>query len=437
MSMISWNCQGLGRAQDLVIPRLREMRKEHFPDMLFLMETKQKRDILIDLQTWLGYDRIMTVNPIGYSGGLALMWKNSVNINFKYVDKNLVDFKVMFGKDCFFVSCIYGEPAVSNRSKLWEKLSRIGVHRKEPWCMLGDFNEIRNNGEKIGGPRRSEASFQAFNDMLQIGNMTELPSSGNSFTWGGQRGNLSIQSKLDICFGNQRWFTLFPVSNQVFMEKRGSDHRPVLVRLINVSESYRGSFRFDERLLHKQGIQEEIKKAWLTNHPLFETRVSDRLKNCRKAISRWKKKENLNARDSIKQIQCALEMEQSARFPSTTRIRFLKSELVQAYKDEELFWKQRCKEKWAVKGDLNTKYYHASVKANRSRKRIIKLLDDMGREHFSEAAKGEVATDYFQKLFTSTHPGDFTGLFEGFTSRVTAEMNEKLNREVMLPGQMG
>lgn len=122
-------------------------------------------------------------------------------------------------------------------------------------------------------------------------------------------------------------------------------------------------------------------------------------------------------------------MEQSARYTSTLRIRFLMSELVQAYKEEELFWKQMCKDNWTVKGDLNTKYYHASVKSNRSRRKIIKLMDDRGQEHFSEAAKGEVETEYFQKLFTSTNPGDFTSMFDGFTSRVTDCMNEKLSKE--------
>ena len=420
----------MGRAQDLVIPRLREMRKEHFPDVLFLMETKQMRDALVDLQTWLGYDRVLTVNPIGYSGGLALMWKNSVNIDFKFVDKNLVDFCVQFGKDSFFVSCVYGHPVKSDRPKLWERLTRIGAFRKDPWCMFGDFNEIRNNDEKIGGPRRSDSSFQDFNDMLEIGEMSELPSTGNSFTWGGQRGSLSIQSKLDRCFGNKRWFHLYPASNQVFLDKRGSDHRPVLVKLISSSEPYRGSFRFDARFLHKHGVQEEIKKAWLTNHPLFVTKVSDRLKRCRKALSNWKKKENLNARDKITQLQCALELEQSVLNPSSVRINLLKKDLVKAYREEELFWKQRCKEKWAVKGDLNSKYYHASVKANRSRKRIIKLMDARGHEQYSEAAKREVATEYFSILFKSSCSGDFSQLFEGFSSRVTSGMNEELTRVV-------
>lgn len=306
MALLSWNCQGLGRAQDLVIPRLRELRKEHFPDILFLMETKQCRDELVDLQVWLGYDRIMTVNPIGYSGGLALLWKDSVNISFKFVDKHLVDFGVQRGNDVFFVSCIYGEPVKKDRPRLWERLSRIGVHRKEPWCMLGDFNDIRNNAEKIGGPRRSEESFQPFNDMLAVCEMVELQYSGNNMTWGGLRWKKWIQSRLDRCFGNKKWFNIFPVSNQCFLDKRGSDHRPVLVKLIASSETYRGSFRFDGRFLNKPGVKEEIKKAWLTNHNFFGDSVADKLKRCRKFLSRWKKTTNLNSRDKIIQIQIAL-----------------------------------------------------------------------------------------------------------------------------------
>lgn len=210
---------------------------------------------------------------------------------------------------------MYGDPAYSSRPLLWERLSRIGVKSKESWCMVGDFNAIIHNGEKLGGPRRGDVYFLPFKEMLQTCGMTELPSHGNSFIWGGMRSNMWIQSKFDRCFGNKRWSTQFPIANQTFLEKRGSDHRPVLVRLTTSKEVYRGNFKFDKRLLNKPEVKEAIQKAWRSGNRNMAEKVSDKLKLCRKELSKWKRKNNLNALSRITQAQVSLEQEQSSGFP--------------------------------------------------------------------------------------------------------------------------
>lgn len=432
MTMISWNCRGVGRAHDLVIPRLRELWKDHAPDVLFLMETKNGRDSLVDLQEWLGFDRIITVNPIGYSGGLALFWKNSVRLDFKFVDKNVVDFHVQSSIGSFFVSCVYGHPVYKERPRVWERLTRIGINRKIPWCVMGDFNAIRHNGEKLEGPRRSEAHFQPFNDMIQASELAELHSFGNEFTWGGRRGDVWIQCKLDRAFGNKNWFSLFPQSSQTFLEKRGSDHRPVLVKLLAGEAQHIGRFRYDSRFLNNAHAKGEIKKAWMSSHWSEPSSVSERIHKVRRGLSKWKKSQNLNARDKLIHCQVELEKEQSEASPSTQRLAYLNRLLVMAYKEEEDFWRQKCRDKWAIRGDRNTKFYHASVKANRARKRILKLVDDQGISHFSESAKGEVASAYFRELFKSSNPDSFLQFFEGFSPSVTPTMNELLLKDVSI-----
>lgn len=105
-------------------------------------------------------------------------------MDIKFADKNLLDCLVHFGENTFFLSCIYGEPVTDGRSAIWERLSRIGAQRTEPWCMIGDFNEVLSNEEKTEGPRRSKASFLPFADMLKSCGMVELVSKGNKLTYG-------------------------------------------------------------------------------------------------------------------------------------------------------------------------------------------------------------------------------------------------------------
>lgn len=102
------------------------MRQKYFPEILFLMETKHCRNVLVDIQEWLGYYRVYTVDPIGLSDVLALFWKKSVMVDFQFIDKHLMDFHAHFGSFNSFVSQ-FGAPIVKMCNHVWEMLMRIGL----------------------------------------------------------------------------------------------------------------------------------------------------------------------------------------------------------------------------------------------------------------------------------------------------------------------
>lgn len=247
---------------------------------------------------------------------------------------------------------------------------------------------------------------------------------------GGGRSNLWIQSKLDRCFGNKSWALQFPASNQEFLDKRGSDHRPVIVRLTTTKDVYKGSFRFDKRLFNKPNIKEAIALAWNSHHRVGVMRVSNKLKRCRNALSRWKKENNLNSLTRIKQAQVVLEREQSSHFPRIVVVAGLKKELCMAYNEEESFWRSKSRQQWVRVGEKNSQFFHASVKENRGKQFLEKLVDINGNAHKAEASKGAIAEAYFNDLFKSSDPGNFQDLFSDFVPKVSSGMNDWLIRPV-------
>ncbi|KAL0656348.1 hypothetical protein Bca4012_076932 [Brassica carinata] len=288
----------LGRSQYLTIPNLKEIRKKCFPEIFFWMETKKRKDMVVDLQVVLGYDRVFTVEPIGLSG-----------------DKNLIDVEVNFAGVSFFMSFVYGEPGHRGKEIIWERLMRYGVNRKDFWGWVGDFNEILHNGEKIGGLSRSEGSFESFKECVRVCGMVELSGFGDSFTWSGVLSKKYIQSKLDRCFGNKEWKRKFPFAVQVFMERMSSDHKPVLVHLFGHQSGSQGCFRFDKRMVGKQKVRECILEAWNRQNGNNQRSLVEGFGNVRRSLGRWKRESGINSKERICALRSDLEAEYSYGTP--------------------------------------------------------------------------------------------------------------------------
>jgi len=86
MSIISWNCRGLGSLS--AIPNLKFLVRYYKPDALFLRETLVFKNKMEEFHYVLGFDYCFAVDRQGRSGGIALFWRNSFNCKILNYSQN-------------------------------------------------------------------------------------------------------------------------------------------------------------------------------------------------------------------------------------------------------------------------------------------------------------------------------------------------------------
>lgn len=378
------------------------------------------------------------VDPVGLSGGLALFWKTTYDVEILSTSNRIIDTKVKIGSLSFFMTFVYGDPVCNRRHLVWNTLKVLGENRTGGWFLIGDFNAIMNNDEKSGGTIRPESTFYPFRSMARECRLKELPSSGDSMSWAGTREIMVngikeqawIQCRLDRAFGNAEWFRLFPRRYSTYLEKTGSDHRHVLTSLAACSQQRTGRFCFDKRWCTKPEVIEIVRQGWNRTTTGIGGLVMNRIRNCRKELSKWKLTADCNTKKRILQLRKELEEEVAKRRPDTVKMLELKLNSEQAYKEEETYWKERSKNSWLKGGDKNTKVFHGWAQGRKMKNRVAMLTDDNDVEHFAEDEKGDIVVQYFTKLFRTSSPSNASELLDGFNVVVTDTMNQALTKLV-------
>lgn len=73
MIVISWNCQGLANLH--AIPALKDLVRCHRPDVIVLIETLSVARRVEEMRILLGFDFCFSVDHVGRSGDLAVLWR--------------------------------------------------------------------------------------------------------------------------------------------------------------------------------------------------------------------------------------------------------------------------------------------------------------------------------------------------------------------------
>jgi endonuclease/exonuclease/phosphatase family metal-dependent hydrolase len=180
----------------------------------------------------LGLRGFAGVSSNGLSGGLALYWHDQLSVEVQSINERYIDAYVRENPNAlqWRITCVYGEPRVEDRHRMWETLRNLKSVSTLPWLVLGDFNEALWQEEHISCTPRPVSQMEAFREVLYDCDLTDLGFSGVPYTYDNKRaGRANMRVRLDRAVACPAWRDLFADTRVQHLTSPISDHCPVLV----------------------------------------------------------------------------------------------------------------------------------------------------------------------------------------------------------------
>ncbi|XP_071704229.1 uncharacterized protein [Rutidosis leptorrhynchoides] len=273
MKIFSLNIRGL-RKDDL--NKLNWFKKLCFrecPDLIALQETKSKKfpEYWIH-KIWGNNDFKYSVkNSKGNSGGLLMVWDPNIFVANLVVERD--SFIAIRGKwkdagSDLIVINIYGSHSDEKKKKMWH-----------------DLNEVRFCSERKNS-KFSVSRAARFNEFIKNNNLLDLPLGGRMYTRISDNGRKF--SKLDRFLVSDSFIAQWPNTSALVLDKKYTDHCPILLKDVNVDFGPKPVKVFDEWLKHKDS-HDIIEKAWNlnVNSSKPDCVFRDKLKNVKLELRRW------------------------------------------------------------------------------------------------------------------------------------------------------
>lgn len=132
------------------------------------------------------------------------MWNTDTTVQIKSYIRHHIDFQVRNAQGKVWRGArVYEHPKASQKKHTWTLLRRLAGLFSLPWLCFGNFNEILNLNEKIGGLDKSVEAIEKFREAIRDCKLVDLGSRGYPFTWSNRQfGPQLIEEKLDRFFCN-------------------------------------------------------------------------------------------------------------------------------------------------------------------------------------------------------------------------------------------
>ncbi|XP_050249064.1 uncharacterized protein LOC126696350 [Quercus robur] len=104
----------------------------------------------------LPFDGAYSTETIGYVGRIWLLWRLdfvSMDIMLAMEQEIHAIVQVSYHAQPWLLSSIYGSPRFRERCLLWGNLKILSERHNLPWAVMGDFNDVVCDDEKMRGPK--------------------------------------------------------------------------------------------------------------------------------------------------------------------------------------------------------------------------------------------------------------------------------------------
>ncbi|KAK2449806.1 hypothetical protein QL285_008962 [Trifolium repens] len=411
MICCSFNIRGLGSR--VKRRRVRDLVKEEKIDFLAIQETKMEViPEALAFGLWGNSDcewRYLPSN--GNSGGVLSIWsKVKTSLVFTFIGDGFVGVCLhLLAEDrrCYFIN-VYAKCNIHEKRRMWSDIlmSKRGFGG-DLWCILGDFNSVRDSSERRGVnslvPRDRSGEMHEFDEFLGDLELIDLPLVGRSFTWFHPNG--VSMSRLDRILISSPWLDVWGEPLVRVLERDVADHCPLLLKY-NSDDWGPKPFRFNIFWLQHREFKELVKVEWVASNDVgwMASILRERLKALKGAIKEWSVK-TFGEADKRKKLLIKNIMEFDVKSEGVglddvevVERKKLFEELWLLLKNLDALTFQRARSKWLKEGDSNSRFFHNCIQARKRRNDVKALRTPSGWVEGPTLVRNEVVA-YFKDHF--------------------------------------
>ncbi|XP_026420101.1 uncharacterized protein LOC113316085 [Papaver somniferum] len=262
LNLISWNVSSLRSTRRR--GRVKKWIALNKPDLVVFQESilPSCSDFIVK-QIW--GPRVCdwrALDSIGRSGGIICIWNpNTIAIQSEIIGVYSINLHFMTVCDSFhwLFSVVYGPCDTVERRNLWQELQLMRLIWNLPWCIGGDFNEVRLMSERQNCNSITRG-MQDFRDFVNDEDLIDIPINGAKYTW--KSGNAN-QIKIDLFIMSGSWEDHFKNVVVTALAPPFSYHKPIKLSCDTVDWGP-PPWRFEAMWWFEKDFLDLMKKWWLS-----------------------------------------------------------------------------------------------------------------------------------------------------------------------------